>query len=919
MTDDRARRRYRRLMWLAPSKLRARHGPEMEEAFVDAWLAARDRGRLAVALTWLEAFRDLLRAALPRRPHPVAVPGLPEERRTLMIATELRSALRSFRRQKIGTALVVAMLSLGIAANVVVFTLVNGLFLRPFPFPEPDRLVYLNERAPRWNLDQTGINFPDFDLWRKNAKTFEGIALYATTQVNLSDEHGAERISGGSVTHDFLSVLRTQPLRGRFFTPDEDRSNATRVVVISEGTWRTRFGADEGVLGKTMQLNGRTFEIIGVLPRRAEFPNVAALWIPLAGDPNQQGQSYSFSGVGRLKPGVTPELAEQDLHRVQEAIWTTRDKERIVSPLVMPLRENFVSQFKTIASALWAAVTLLLIVACANVAAVMLARAIARRREMGIRLAIGANRLRLLRQLLIENVVLAVVSGTLGIVLGRWALSLLVSATEGTLPSWALFDFDSRTVLFAVLAAASTSLLFGWAPALHAMRGDLRSAMQDTTAGSTTSPRGRRTLTWLVAAEFTLASVLLVGGVLLFRAFGQVQRVDPGFRPDHTLSFSVSLPAASYADGAARLAFWDQLLARLRATPGIEAAGIVTCPPLTCHWGNFYRIEGRAPLGPGESNPVVLSRVASAGYFEALGIRLVAGRSFDEQDGRAAFKAEADARGALPTPPPSPPPPADRSAIVNESFVRMAWPGIAPREAIGRRLAFNDNTAPWINVVGITADVKHYGLERPMRPGLYFPTPQMAGRTSAMAVVVRTKGDPEAATGTVRQVVGEIDRTLPLYRVQTMERAIADSLRTRATYSWMLAVFSGLAFVLALGGTYGVTSYLVSQRTREIGIRMAMGARSADILRAVLRGSLSPIGLGVALGLVSAVWLASLLTGAEPTPSSAAPNLLFGVSPGDPAVIAGAAVLLALAALVANWIPARRAARTNPATSIRQA
>jgi predicted permease len=941
MTDERARRRYRRLLRLAPATLRARHAPEMEEVFLDSWLAARGRGPVAGSRVWVRAIWDLLRARLPRRRPHTAIPGHSHERHMSMVATELRSALRSFRRQRVGTALVLAMLSLGIAANVVVFTLINGLFLRPFPFPEPDRLVYLNERAPKWNLDQTGINFPDFDLWRKNAKTFEGMALYASASANLSDEHGAERINGANVTHDFLSVLRVQPLRGRFFTPEEDRPNAPRVIVISEGTWRTRFGADENVLGKTMQLNGRTFEIIGVFPRQAEFPIAAAAWIPLAGNPNQQGNSYSFSGIGRLKAGVTPALAEQDLNRVQETIWNQRDKDRIVSPLVMPLRVNFVSQFTTIASAMWAAVTLLLIVACANVAAVMLARAIARRREMGIRLAIGANRLRLLRQLLIENAVLAIVSGASGIVLGRWALSLLVSATEGTLPSWALFDLDSRTVLFAVLATAGTSLLFGWAPALHAMRGDLRSAMQDTTAGSTTSPRGRRTLTWLVAAEFTLASVLLVGGVLLFRAFSQVQRVDPGFRPDHALSFSIALPGASYADGAARLAFWDQLLARLRTTPGIEAAGIVTCPPLTCHWGNFYRIEGRAPLGPNESNPVVLSRVASAGYFESLGVRLLAGRFFDEHDGRAAFKAEADARarqaeadararqaegarpgsarGASPeAAPPLSPQPADRSVIVNESFVRMAWPGTTPQQAVGRRLAFNDSTAPWINIVGVTADVKHYGLERPMRPGLYFPVPQMANRTSAMAVVVRTKGDPDAAANTVRQIVGEIDRTLPLYRVQTMERAIADSLRTRATYSWMLAVFAGLAFVLALGGTYGVTSYLVTQRTREIGIRMAMGARSADILRAVLRGSLSPIGLGVAVGLASAVWLASLLTGGEPTPSST-PSLLFGVSPGDPAVIAGAAVLLAVAAIVANWIPARRAASTDPATSIRQA
>jgi predicted permease len=932
VTDDRARRRYRRLLWLAPRRLRARHGQEMEEAFLDAWLLARHRGRLASAGAWLRAIVDLVLALFPRRRLPAAALGMSSERRPSMVVTELRSALRSFRRQKIGTALVVAMLSLGIAANVVVFTLVNGLFLRPFPFAEPDRLVYLNERAPRWNLDQTGINYPDFDLWRKNAKTFEGMALFSGASFNLSDEHGAERINGGSVTHDFLSVLRIQPLRGRFFTPEEDRPNATLVVVISETTWRTRFGADESILGKTMLLNGRTFEIIGVLPRHAEFPSAVALWTPLAGDPNQQGQNYSYSGVGRLKPGITPALAEQDLQRVQEAIWAVRDKERIVSPLVMPLRENFVSQFRTIASALWAAVTLLLVVACANVAAVMLARAIARRKEMGIRLAIGANRLRLLRQLLIENVILASVSGALGVVVGRWALSLLVAATEGTLPAWAVFDLDSRTVLFAVLAAAGTSFLFGWAPALHAMRGDLRSAMHDTTAGSTMSPRGRRTLTWLVAAEFTLASVLLVGGVLLFRAFTQVQRVDPGFRPDHSLSFSIALPAASYADGAARLNFWDDMLGRLRAAPGIQAAGVITCPPLTCHWGNFYRIEDRAPLGKNESNPVVLTRVASDGYFEAMGMRLAAGRFFDANDGRAVFKAEAEARarqaeaarrgaagGAQATPPPLPPVVADRSVIVNESFVRMAWPGITPQQAIGRRLSFNDQTAPWINIVGVTVDVKHYGLERPMRPGIYFPVPQLSARTSAMAVIVRTAGDPEAATNTVRQIVGEIDRTLPLYRVQTMERAVADSLRTRATYSWMLAVFAGLAFVLALGGTYGVTSYLVTQRTREIGIRMAMGAGSTDILRAVLRGSLSPIGLGVAIGLTAAVWLAGFISGVEQTPSSPEPNLLFGVSPGDPAVIAGAAALLALAALIANWIPARRAARTNPAISIRQA
>lgn len=935
MTTDAARRAYRLLLRLAPRRLRARHGAEMEEAFIEAWSTARGAGRASAARVWIAAVWDLLLSALARhRPPMSSLVGSPRERRTLMIGTEVRSAFRSFRRQKIATTLVVTMLALGIAANIVVFSIVNGLFLRPFPFPEPDRLVYLDERAPRWNLDRTGINFPDFDLWRKSTQAFESMALYGGASFNLSDDQGAERITGASVTHDYFTVLRVSPLRGRMFTPEEDRPGAPRVTVISEGMWRDRFGADERVLGKTLHLSGRVFEIVGVLPRHAEFPNAAALWVPVAGDPNQQGQSYNSGGVGRLKPGVSIEQAEQDLHRAQEPIWNTRDKERVVSPLVMPLRENFVSDFRTIASALWASVTLLLVVACANVAAVMLARAIARRREMGIRLAIGANRLRLLRQLFVENVVLSALGGVLGVVLGRWALQLLVSATENTLPSWAPFDFDGRIALFSILLTAATSMLFGWAPALHAVRGDLRSAVTDTASGSTVSPRGRRTLTWLVAAEFTLAAVLLVGGALLFRAFGQVQRVDPGFRSDHTLTFSVALPGASYADGPARMAFWDRLLARLRTTPGIEAAGVITCPPLTCHWGNFYRIEGKAPLQPGESNPVVLSRVAGAGYFEAIGIRLLAGRFFNEEDGRAALKADADAAarqaaaakaagaaGAPPVPtPPSAATPAaavERTVIVNESFARMAWPDTSPTNAVGKRISFNGDNQPWMTVVGITGDVKHYGLERQMRPGLYFPAPQLAGRTGTMAVIVRTLGDPDAAGTTVRNVVRELDSSLPLYRVQTMERMLADSTRTRATYSWMLAVFAGLALVLALGGTYGVTSYLVTQRTREIGIRMAMGARSADILRAVLRGSLGAIGVGVALGLIASVWLAGLLGNVEQTVSSTNPNLLFGVSPRDPAVLAGASVALGLAAVLANWIPARRAAKTDPMVSLR--
>ena len=882
MNDDAARRRYRRLLRIAPARLRDRHGTEMEDAFLYSLQLARSDGRLSAAIAWVRATADVTLSAVRARFAPSRLP-VARERRSFMLGTELRYALRSFRRQRTATALVLTMLTLGIAANIVVFSLINSLFLRPFQFAEPDRLVYLNEKAPSWNLERVGINYPDFVQWRKDARVFEGLALYSGSSFNLSDDQGAVRILGGQVTYDVLTVVGLKPVVGRFFTAEEDRPNAARVTVISERMWRDRFGADPNAIGKTLRLNGVPHEIVGVLPRAAEFPFEAMAWVPLAGDPNQQGQSYSYEGIGRLKPGVSAQEAETDLLRAHQPIWETKDKDKNVSPIVRSLREELVQDFTTIAAALFAAVVLLLAIACANVAAVMLARAIARRREMGIRLAVGANRFRLLRQLFVENVLLATAGGIIGIIVGRWAFHLLVTSVAEGLPYWVSPALDVRIVAFSVLLTVVTTVLFGWAPALHAVRGDLRSAMNDGLGGTTPSPSGRRTLTWLVAAEFTIASILLAGGGLLFRAFDQVRRVNPGFSADHVLTFSLALPAASYKDGAARIGFWDRLLERLRATPGVQAASVITCPPLSCHWGNFYRIEGRPPLKPGEANPVVLTRFASDGYYEAMGIRLKAGRFFTPQDGR-----------------PNTPP----VVIVNENFVRTFWPN--EKDVIGKRIAFNGPKNPWMDVIGVTGEVKHYGLERPMRPGLYFPTQMLPDRTGTMAVIIRTIGDPEAFTHTAKSIIQQLDPTLPLYRIRTMEQALAESMRTRALYSWMLAVFAGLALILALGGTYGVTSYLVTQRTREIGIRMAMGAGSTDIVRSVLRGSLTAILVGMALGLVAVVGLARQLG-----------DMLFGVPPHDPVIHLTAAAALILAAVLANWVPARRAARTDPMVSLK--
>jgi predicted permease len=804
-----------------------------------------------------------------------------------MLASDLRYSLRSLTRQKTAAALVLLMLSLGIAANVAVFSLVNGLFLRPFAFPDQDRLVYINETAPKWNLEVVGINYPDFHTWREGMKLFEGIAIWDGASFNLSTSTGAERIRGARVTYDFGKVLGIPTILGRDFLPEEDKPNGPPVVLITEGVWRDRFGGRTDVIGQTLKLDGVSRTIVGVLPPEGDFPANAQVWVPLQGDPNQPYQGYSYSGVGRMKPGVTIEAAHKDLLRAHEPTWTKRDKEKAVSPFARSLREEWVRDFTSAARALTAAVALLLLVACANVASLMLARALARRREMGIRLALGAGRLRIVRQLFVENVILALAGAAIGLALGQWALKLLLAQVPDQLPHFASFDVDIRVVGFAILASMATVILFGWAPALHASRGDLRSAVHAATAGTTASPRGKRTLWVLVAGEFALAALLLVCAGLLLRAFDRVRHVDPGFRTDGVLTFSVSLPEVSYPKPEQRLAFWERLERRMASLPGVESAGLITCAPLGCHWGNFFNVEG-VERKPGESSPVTLMRFASASYFETMGIRLKSGRFFDDRDGRE----------------PQPEDPSRRSpriAIVNESFVKTFWPTVA--DPVGRRIKFNDDHAPWMTVVGVVRDIKHYGLERPMRPGVYFPMP--ANPVHMLTVALHTSGDAEGLTGSARVALRELDADLPMFQVRTMEEALQRSLTVRAAYSWMLGVFALMALVLALGGAYGVASYLVTQRTREIGIRVALGARTIDVVRTVVARGVVVVGIGVAVGLAASFGAMRLLA-----------DLLFGIS-RDAAILAAVSSVLMLTALLANWLPARRAAKIDPMRSLR--
>lgn len=882
---------YRLLLRLAPRRLRERHGADMEAMFRVRLAEARARGAVAVSAAWFQAAVDIAKS-IPdelilqwRRRGRV---GVPEERRSMMFGSDIRYAWRSLNHQRFGSILVIGMLALGIGSTVAVFSLVNGLFLRPFPFPEPERLVYVNETAPKWNLEMTGVNYHDYAQWRRDQKVFEAIALYGPRAFNLATDQGADRMNGASVTMDFINVLGVTPIIGRSFTQEEDSPNGPLVTMIGEAVWHERFGGRPDVLGKELKLNSRAYTIIGVLPKAAEFPGGVRLWVPMQGNPNTTAQNYSFEGLARLKAGVTIEQATADLVRTQQVIFDTRDKERNVTPFARDLREQFTRDFGTVASTLGAAVSLLLIVACANVAALMLARALARRREIGIRLAVGASRARLLRQLLVENVMLSVAGGAAGLLVGQWAISMLVSSLPDQAPSWTTFTLDARMIAFTIAMSVATAILFGWAPALHAMNDDVRGAMTTATAGSTAPVRGRRTLWGLVVAEFALASLMFVCGGLLVRAYDRVRNTDPGFDPENVLTFTVAVPAVKTPDDAAGLAYRHRLVERMRQLPGVTDVGLISCAPVSnCHWGTFYTAEGAAPRGSNDPNPVILNRVASAQYFSVMGIRLKEGRLFNASDGTGGANQ-------------------DSTIIVNEGFAKAMWPGAS---AIGKRV-FQGTDAPangsirWLTVVGVTADVKHYGMERPVRPGVYLPMPLYPRNASTVALKIA--GDPTAIATSINAAVRDVDPEIPAYDMRTMHERLALSRSLRAAYSWMLGVFAAMALLLALGGSYGVTSYLVSQRSRELGIRVALGARGADISRAVLKGSLAVVATGIVLGIAGAIGAGRLLS-----------SLLFGVPPYDALILTLAGVALLSTGLLANWLPARRAARVDPMVSLR--
>jgi predicted permease len=882
-----AARIYRAVLLLLPTDMRDRDGPEIEALFVDEWGAAASRGVLAQIWFAIAAAWDVARRA-PYEHWRRRGRRRSEESAMRSFFADLRFAARSFTRQPGPTALIVLTLALGVAANTAVFAIVDGLFLRPFPFPQAERLVYINERAPAWNLDFTGINYPDFVTWRERVRAFDGIALWAPTSINLADDAGAARADGLAVTYDFPKVLGIRPLLGRTFTKEEDGPKSLHVVVIGNGLWRTRFASSRSVLGQPLRINSVPYTIIGVLPPEADFPGQTQFWLPLNGDPNQQGQSYSFDGVGRMKAGVTVEQARADLMNAHAPIWARSDTVHTVSPRVDGLRDQFVSNFRVMGKALGAGALLVLLIACANVAGAMLARSIFRRREIAIRMALGASARRVGRQLITESLALAAVAGIAGTLLGRWGLRLLVAAAPDQVPGWVQLQADARTIAFAALVIVLTAVVFGLVPALQPRRADVSGSLVAGGGGTRASvgfPQ-RRMLDALVVVEIALALVLLAGSGLLVRAYANLRNTDPGFRPEGVTTFTLSLPRVKYANGLVQEQFYARLVDRLRATPGITSAGVVTCLPFGCHWGNFVRAEGAPPRRRDESNPVVLMRYASAGYFETMGIRLVRGRIFMPDEPR-------------PTGP--------HPVVINEQLSRQLWPNVA--DPTGRRMIWSGDTTSthWMTVVGVVKDVRHYGLVDPMRPGFYLSASDVDTSNSrpSFGVAVRSAGDPAAVATTLRATVRQLDPELPLIELRTAQASVNRSIATRRTIAFAFAAFGGVALALALGGIYAVLSYVVGRRRQEIGIRMALGARRGQVVQLVVGQGLRLVAIGVVIGLPLALLAAGALS-----------SLLVGVGARDPLTFLLAIGLLAGTAIVSALIPARRAAGVDPKTAL---
>jgi putative ABC transport system permease protein len=806
-----------------------------------------------------------------------------------VLIQDLHFAIRQMVKKPGFTAVVVLTMALGIGANAAIFSVLDAVLLRPLPYSNPDRLIKVWTRftgigAPN---DQNWVSAPEFRDFQQLNNSFSELAAIGSGSINLGVKGSPQRVVGASVSPSMFFMLGAQPLLGRTFLPEEAQPGRDHEVVLSYGLWRRVFGGNPKVIGSTIDIDGVPMSVVGVMPEGFAYPDEAEIWGPLAFSPDDLSENsrggHGLEVLGRMKPGLSLAQVQSDMDRVGKTMIEQHGsypyKKFNFGIILHPLLEETVGDVKPSLMVLMAAVGLVLLIACANVANLLLVRSTERQQEMETRMALGASGARLVRQLLTESVVLAFAGGLVGVAITPWILRGLVAIAAKSLPRAVHTTVDGRALILTAVISLATGILFGLAPALHAGR---KRKFEGLKGGrSTEGKRPKRLRSALVICETAFSLLLIAGAGLLLRSFAEILKVDPGFRPNGVLTMRIALPDAIYSKPEQVRAFYSELIERVKRLPGVETAGAVSALPLSGQGGSGTTTIDTQSVRLEDATPEADQRVATPDYFKAMGISLVRGRTFETRDSDTAAPV----------------------AIIDESLADTYWPNQDP---IGKRLhsGGRGSKAPWATVVGVVRHVHNRTLEARSRVEVYWPENQRP--SGAMTLVVQAVGNPMNLVPTIQREVSAIDPDLPVYKVSTMTEVMGDSLERRRLALILLAVFAGLALLLASIGIYGVTSYGVAQRHVEIGLRMALGADRGQVLGMLLRSGLATIAIGLGVGLALALVLTRLMGG-----------LLFSVRTWDPVALGGAAVLLMAAALLAIFVPARRATKVNPMVALR--
>lgn len=793
---------------------------------------------------------------------------------------DVRYGMRSLFKRPGFTAVALIALALGIGANTAIFSLVNAVLLQPLPFNEPDRLVWMWGNI-RNGGNRASVSPLDFVDYRNQNTTFQNFAaaISIPLPVNLTGGGEPERLTGASVTGDYFQALGVQPAIGRMFQLENEKTGQDQVTVLSYALWQKRFGGDPGVVNKTITLDGKSFAVLGVMPKNFSFPGVTELWVPMNFDSRpgmKQRKAHFLRPIGRLKPGVSMAQAQADTdniaRRLEEQYPDTNTgwNLRLVS-----LRDQLIGNTKPTLFILFGAVGFVLLIACANVANLLLVRAATREREIALRTALGAGRWRIVRQMMTESVLLALVGGTLGALLAIWGVELLVILSGDSIPATAQVRIDANVLGFTLLISLVTGVLFGLAPALRTMKLNLSESLKEGGRSGSEGPQRNRTRSVLVVLESAVAVVLLVGAGLLVRSLLRLQNTDPGFDARNVLTMRVDLPEQKYGEDEQTANFYQQLEARVGSLPGVETVGMISELPMSGQPNDMpYTVEGRPPSSPDDGFDHDFRRI-NINYFKAMRIPLLRGRNFTEQEVRQGAKV----------------------LIVSDLLVQEVFPNEDP---IGKRLVMAMGNTPF-EIIGVVGDLRHRALEIEPAPIMYMPR-----WDQWMNLVIRTQNNPASFAAAVRRKIHEIDRDQPVAAVKTMEDWLATSTSGPRYRTTLIGLFALLALVLASTGIYGVMSYSVTQRTHEIGVRMALGARQFDVLKLVVGQGMLLVVMGVGLGLVGAFALTRVMS-----------SLLFGVTARDPLTFAVVSIVLALVALIACYIPAYRASKVDPLVALR--